>query len=84
MSFASYLHAVQNKPEPARRRILYGAVALAMLMIISIWAAHFRAGLLQTEAQATHVRSSPFTEAKLLFLESAEAARVGWKKFNTP
>ncbi len=76
MSLVSYLHTVQQKPEPARRRILYMSIGIIMAAIVSLWVINVRLTLLHLEQPATEVSQSPFTQLKLFFLESLEAVRA--------
>jgi len=74
----SYLHTIQAKPEPVRRRILYALIGVSMLMIIVVWLAHMRVTMGPRTATPPAQQSSVFADFKLFIMEVGEAVRSSW------
>ncbi len=82
MSLASLIHQLQSKPEATRWRIMYLLLAVIMLLFVVFWIAQVRQAFMYKERQATtSTTASPFNDVKLLFYETGESIKEGWKAF---
>lgn len=82
MSFTSFVHSLQNKPEATRWRILYTSLLSIMFLVVVFWVAHLRLTFADRErATTTSTSVSPFTDVRLFLLETQASFKEGWKAF---
>ena len=73
MSLEAILLNLRSKPESTRRMIRYATLTTIMFCVIVLWATQLRIRARQRDA--VELRTTPFSELKLLIMEISEAAK---------